>query len=49
LDSFNGWGVTAADSLDTMLLMKLDEEYHRAVAQLSEMSFFLPEVCLSSI
>ncbi|KAJ7918615.1 glycoside hydrolase family 47 protein [Mycena leptocephala] len=41
--AFNGWGVTAADSLDTMLLMKLDEEYHRAVAQLSEMSFFLPE------
>ncbi|KAJ6582035.1 glycoside hydrolase family 47 protein [Mycena capillaripes] len=41
-DEFNGWGVTAADSLDTMLLMKLDGEYSRALAQLSEMSFLLP-------
>ncbi|KAJ7175888.1 glycoside hydrolase family 47 protein [Mycena filopes] len=42
-DNLNGWGVTAVDSLDTMLLMNLDEEYGRALAQLSEMSFLLPE------
>ncbi|KAJ7117470.1 glycoside hydrolase [Mycena epipterygia] len=42
-DPFNGWGVTAADSLDTMLLMKLDAEYDRALAQLSETPFLLPE------
>ncbi|KAJ7763659.1 glycoside hydrolase family 47 protein [Mycena maculata] len=42
-DPFNGWGVTAADSLDTMLLMKLDEEYGRALAQMSKLSFTLPE------
>ncbi|KAJ7044145.1 glycoside hydrolase family 47 protein [Mycena alexandri] len=41
-DNFNGWGVTALDSLDTMLLMNLDEEYDRALAQLSETSFLLP-------
>ncbi|KAJ6483716.1 glycoside hydrolase family 47 protein [Mycena vitilis] len=41
-DEFNGWGVTTVDSLDTMLVMKLDEEYSRALAQVSEMRFFLP-------
>ncbi|KAJ7784542.1 glycoside hydrolase family 47 protein [Mycena metata] len=35
-DNFN-------DSLDTMLLMNLDQEYTRALAQLSETSFLLPE------
>ncbi|KAJ6592323.1 glycoside hydrolase family 47 protein [Mycena vulgaris] len=42
-DQFNGWGVTAVDSLDTMLLMKLDGEYSRALAQLSNESFLLPK------
>ncbi|KAJ7699061.1 glycoside hydrolase [Mycena rosella] len=41
-DQFNGWGVTAADSLDTMLLMRLDGEYSRALAQLSTSKFLLP-------
>lgn len=30
-NSFNGWGVTAFDSLDTMLLMDLKDEYMRAL------------------
>lgn len=30
-----------------MLLMKLDAEYDRALAQLSETPFLLPEVCLN--
>ncbi|KAJ7097275.1 glycoside hydrolase family 47 protein [Mycena belliarum] len=42
-DMFNGWGVTAVDSLDTMLLMKLDGEYSRALVQLSTTSFLLPK------
>ncbi|KAJ7464483.1 glycoside hydrolase family 47 protein [Mycena latifolia] len=42
-DPFNGWGVTTVDSLDTMLLMKLDGEYGRALAQISTRSFLLPE------
>lgn len=31
LPSYNGWGVTAFDALDTMLLMDLKDEYRRAV------------------
>ncbi|KAJ6620664.1 glycoside hydrolase family 47 protein [Mycena sp. CBHHK59/15] len=42
-DPFNGWGVTAADSLDTMLLMHLDGEYSRALAQLSKGHFLLAQ------
>ncbi|KAF8637595.1 hypothetical protein AX17_002664 [Amanita inopinata Kibby_2008] len=30
-NKFNGWGVTAFDSLDTMLLMGLDEEFNRTL------------------
>ncbi|KAK7024934.1 alpha-1,2-mannosidase [Favolaschia claudopus] len=36
---FNGWGVTAVDSLDTMLLMKLDDEFSRALKQVSAINF----------
>ncbi|KAG8887664.1 hypothetical protein FRB98_009226 [Tulasnella sp. 332] len=28
---FNGWGVTAVDSLDTMLMMGFEEEYQRGI------------------
>ncbi|KAJ7625647.1 glycoside hydrolase family 47 protein [Roridomyces roridus] len=42
INNFNGWGVTAVDSLDTMLLMKLDDEYARALAQVSNIRFDLP-------
>ncbi|KAF8159581.1 glycoside hydrolase family 47 protein [Crassisporium funariophilum] len=31
INNFNGWGVTAFDSLDTMLLMGLEEEFQRAL------------------
>ncbi|KAJ7879197.1 glycoside hydrolase family 47 protein [Mycena olivaceomarginata] len=41
-DEFNGWGVTTVDSLDTMLLMKLDGEYGRALKLVSEMHFLMP-------
>lgn len=31
LGRFNGWGVTAFDSLDTMILLGFDEEFKRAL------------------
>ena len=42
--SFNGWGVTAIDSLDTMLLMGLEDEYTRAMPMISHSNFSLPSV-----
>ena len=42
--SFNGWGVTAMDSLDTMLLMGLEDEYTRALPMISHTNFSLPSV-----
>ncbi|KAH0836527.1 glycoside hydrolase family 47 protein [Lanmaoa asiatica] len=42
VDSFNGWGVTAVDSLDTMLLMGLQDEYLRAIPMISATNFSLP-------
>lgn len=42
VNRFNGWGVTTIDSLDTMLLMKLDGEYSRALKLVSEMHFLMP-------
>lgn len=42
--SFNGWGVTAMDSLDTMLLMGLEDEYTRALPMISHTNFSLPIV-----
>ena len=44
LPSFNGWGVTAVDSLDTMLLMGLEDEYTRALPIISQSNFSLPTV-----
>lgn len=32
VSNFNGWGVTAVDALDTMLLMGLEDEYKRALS-----------------
>ncbi|KAJ8481787.1 hypothetical protein ONZ45_g15193 [Pleurotus djamor] len=43
IDNFNGWGVTLYDSLDTMLLMNLTDEFERAVAVLETATFTLPE------
>ena len=42
--SFNGWGVTVYDSLDTMILMGLDGEYERARKLIDEATFHLPDV-----
>ncbi|KIO20367.1 hypothetical protein M407DRAFT_29999 [Tulasnella calospora MUT 4182] len=39
-DQFNGWGVTALDSLDTMIIMGLDEELQRALKHLEKLDFF---------
>lgn len=44
-DSFNGWGVTVVDSLDTMLLMGLKDEYSRAIPMITAANFSLPTVC----
>jgi hypothetical protein len=42
--SFNGWGVTAFDSLDTMLLMGLSEEYEAALEIVKAVDFSKSEV-----
>ncbi|KAF8074909.1 glycoside hydrolase family 47 protein [Lyophyllum atratum] len=42
-DKFNGWGVTVFDSLDTMLIMDLKDEYARAIQIIQETKFSLAE------
>ncbi|KAG6821472.1 hypothetical protein H0H93_010196 [Arthromyces matolae] len=42
-DTFNGWGVTVFDSLDTMLIMDLKNEYARAVEIVKHIEFSLPD------
>jgi hypothetical protein len=42
--SFNGWAVTAVDSLDTMHIMGLEQEYKRAMTAVYNASFSLPTV-----
>ena len=37
--SFNGWGVTIVDSLDTMWLMGLYDEFDDALAFVASMTF----------
>ncbi|PFH51966.1 glycoside hydrolase family 47 protein [Amanita thiersii Skay4041] len=39
INNFNGWGVTAFDSLDTMLLMGLQDEYSRALDIVRQANF----------
>ncbi|TFK39927.1 glycoside hydrolase family 47 protein [Crucibulum laeve] len=39
VNNFNGWGVTMYDSLDTMLLMGLEDEYKRALAFIEKTDF----------
>ncbi|KDQ51033.1 glycoside hydrolase family 47 protein [Jaapia argillacea MUCL 33604] len=41
IDNFNGWGVTMVDSLDTMLLMGLTEEFERALPLVEQTTFHL--------
>ncbi|GAW05975.1 glycoside hydrolase family 47 protein [Lentinula edodes] len=43
IDNFNGWGVTMYDSLDTMLLMGLENEYNRAMPFIEKTVFSLPD------
>lgn len=43
----NGWGLTIVDSLDTMLLMGLDEEFDRAMDFVETLNFHEHHVCLS--
>ncbi|KAI0782675.1 glycoside hydrolase [Abortiporus biennis] len=38
-DNFNGWGVTAIDSLDTMLLMGLDDLYIKSLEIVKSLNF----------
>ena len=46
--SYNGWGVTAFDSLDTMLLMDLKDEYRRALRMVEDADFSRSSVILFS-
>ncbi|KAJ3501629.1 hypothetical protein NMY22_g18861 [Coprinellus aureogranulatus] len=39
MNSYNGWGVTAFDSLDTMLLMGLESEFQRAMEVVKAANF----------
>ncbi|KIK61619.1 glycoside hydrolase family 47 protein [Collybiopsis luxurians FD-317 M1] len=42
-DNFNGWGVTMYDSLDTCILMGLEDEYARSIDFIARTNFTLPE------
>jgi len=42
--SFNGWGVTMVDALDTMLVMGLHDEFDRAIQHISTVNFTMDEV-----
>lgn len=44
IQSFNGWAVTAVDSLDTMHMMGLEQEYKRAMTAVHDTNFTLPTV-----
>ena len=45
--SFTGWGVSAFDSLDTMLLMSLDDEFADAISLVEHTAFQMEEVWTS--
>ncbi|KAJ5737973.1 hypothetical protein N7493_001128 [Penicillium malachiteum] len=38
-DSFSGWGATLVDSLDTLIIMDLDDEFHIALEALEQIDF----------
>ena len=42
--SFNGWGVTRDDALDTMLLMNLTDMFDRAMLGVKDLTFDMKEV-----
>ncbi len=41
--SFNGWGVTLIDALDTMWIMDLREEFYRTLPLIANLTFSSPE------
>lgn len=42
--SFNGWGLTAFDSLDTMLIMGLEDEYQKGLTVVRQANFSVSKV-----
>ncbi|KAF8582066.1 glycoside hydrolase family 47 protein [Ramaria rubella] len=42
IENFNGWGVTMVDSLDTMLLLGLEDEFQHALSQVASIDFRMP-------
>jgi len=42
--SFNGWGLTAFDSLDTMLIMGLEDEYQKGLTVVRQANFSMSKV-----
>lgn len=45
-DSFNGWGVTLVEALDTMWVMGLYDEFGDALSDVAQMDFGMAEVWL---
>ncbi|THH10720.1 hypothetical protein EW146_g8290 [Bondarzewia mesenterica] len=43
VDNFNGWGLTVVESLDTMWLMGLYDEFNDALSVVANISFALPD------
>jgi hypothetical protein len=43
--SFNGWGVTLFDSLDTMWIMGLHDLFQESLELVSKSTFAMDEVC----
>ncbi|OJT12443.1 Endoplasmic reticulum mannosyl-oligosaccharide 1,2-alpha-mannosidase [Trametes pubescens] len=43
VDNFNGWRLTLVDSLDTMLIMGLHDEFRETIPTLANMTFALPK------
>ena len=48
MHSFNGWGVSIVDSLDTMHMMGLHDEFQRGI-RLTEKIKFKNEVCMDEL
>jgi acyl carrier protein len=44
--SFNGWGLTAFDSLDTMLIMGLEDEYQKGLDVVKQANLSVSQVCI---
>jgi len=44
---FNGWGVTLLDSLDTMYIMGLHDDFEDALGFVVNLTFSMPSVCPS--